>query len=304
MNMTQYFKITYDVENPNETVYTDYNFYPIFKDNLKKPCYPIYKDGLNVLDNLDDCGDLDDEFCPNGLYFFDINQIQKHYGYGTNLHIVEIPCDPDFRMVKHASRYRSNKIILGKKYSLLNLETYKKFGLDVKNNHHFIIDASYHGKFDLVIKYHTLYKFFDDEYLSINHNIILNNLCKIGRINDLMNIVQIQGLDYQRLVYHCYLNNRKDFINRLQKTDIKFNNELVIYTPMIVEILSKEDYDMFNWVKLRTHNFELNEYVVLELIEKQHKTAIIWLIESSILTKLSKYLIRCVIKILWILYKY
>lgn len=91
-----------------------------------------YKDGLNVLDqNFND--DADDICGPGGFYFTTKEYIHEYYGYGVNLRIVELPeNDDEMRMIKVATckKYRANRIILGKKYSLGDPETYTTLGIE------------------------------------------------------------------------------------------------------------------------------------------------------------------------------
>lgn len=105
----------------------------------------VYKDGLNVLDRpFEDHGSC----VPGGLYFTTINNITEFYGYGIYLYEVFLPTsDPDFKMVVDpaGNKYRANKIILGKKYSLFDVETYKKFNLNIMDNLELINFASANG---------------------------------------------------------------------------------------------------------------------------------------------------------------
>ncbi|AYV85715.1 MAG: ankyrin repeat protein [Satyrvirus sp.] len=91
-----------------------------------------YKDGLNVLDKeFDD--NPKNSGTAGGLYFITKEFIHNFYNYGVNLRIIELPeTDPNFKMVKDpdGDKFRANKIILKEKYSLDEMETYQKFGLE------------------------------------------------------------------------------------------------------------------------------------------------------------------------------
>lgn len=77
-----------------------------------------YKDGLNVLlEPFND--DLTDTCCPGGFYFTSAEYILKFLSYGIYLREVTLPTnDKNFKMVADDEKYRSNMIILGKRYDL------------------------------------------------------------------------------------------------------------------------------------------------------------------------------------------
>ena len=98
----------------------------------------IYHDGLNISDK---------SFYVNGLglCFTTIEYIPTFYDDGIWIREVEFPKDdPEFRMAKAPGgiEWVANKIILGPKYSLFDIETYKKFGLDITKNDYIIDNAS------------------------------------------------------------------------------------------------------------------------------------------------------------------
>ena len=84
-----------------------------------------YTDGLNVLDKpFEEKGSC----VAGGLYFSDVQNIFKYLDYGIYLRKIELPLnDPDFRMVQDESgdKWRANKIILGEKRSLADVETFQ-----------------------------------------------------------------------------------------------------------------------------------------------------------------------------------
>ncbi len=96
-----------------------------------------YNDGLNVLkEKFND--DPTASCVAGGFYFTDIFNILHFIGYGCYLREIELPIDdPDFKIVKDPSgnKWRANKIILGNKYDLFSVETFKyleKKGADIK----------------------------------------------------------------------------------------------------------------------------------------------------------------------------
>lgn len=106
--MANYFKVTNATEN-------HYGFQ--------------YVDGLNILIEKFN-NDPDDSCCGGGFYFTTLEHIHNFYDYGVYLREVFLPTeDPEFQMVEDSDcdKWRANRIILGKKYSLGDVETYKKF---------------------------------------------------------------------------------------------------------------------------------------------------------------------------------
>ena len=109
-----------------------------------------YQDGLNILiepfRKTRSC-------VPGGLYFTTIEYIHQFYHLGVNIRVVELPDeDPDFLMVKDpdGDKWRANKIILGKKYSLLDPLTYTELGLDITKNDQLMNLASQYGRIDVL----------------------------------------------------------------------------------------------------------------------------------------------------------
>ena len=86
-----------------------------------------YSDGLNVLkEKFND--NPDDSCCKGGFYFTNAENIFKFLNYGIYLREVTLPTDnPDFRMIKDKEddKWRANMIILGKRYDLSSVDTFK-----------------------------------------------------------------------------------------------------------------------------------------------------------------------------------
>ena len=128
--MTKYFKVT----NYNE-IHHGY----------------VYKDGLNILDKpFEDKGSC----VIGGLYFTTLDHIEKYYIFGCYLREIILPIDnPHFKMVMDPlirGVYRANMIILGNRYSLLDINTYIKFGLQIENNENIIDLASGQGQIEVL----------------------------------------------------------------------------------------------------------------------------------------------------------
>lgn len=110
-----------------------------------------YNDGLNVLkEKFND--NLYKECVAGGLYFSDSEKIPNFYNYGIYIREVFLPeNDPDFKMVKLNDKYRANKIILGKRYSLEDPDTFKK--LDLQMDYGIIDNASRDGNINILQKW-------------------------------------------------------------------------------------------------------------------------------------------------------
>ena len=107
----------------------------------------VYGEGLNCLKD-----DLDKH---NGLYFTTIEYIPKYYYIGIYLREIILPVDTDFKMIKFEDKYRANKIILGKKYSLYDPVTYESFGLNMEYNIHLVNHASEHNHIEFLNQWKT-----------------------------------------------------------------------------------------------------------------------------------------------------
>ena len=86
-----------------------------------------YVDDLNVLkEEFND--NPNDSCCAGGLYFTDIMNITKFLDHGVYLREITLPVDnPKFKMIrdKDGDKWRTNMIILGKRYDLCNIDTFK-----------------------------------------------------------------------------------------------------------------------------------------------------------------------------------
>ncbi len=130
-----YFKITNEKENHNGFQYAD---------------------GLNILEE-EFCDDPNKSCCAGGFYFTDANNILKFMEYGINLRRVILPTNnPEFRMVmdKSGDKWRANMIILGDKYDLFKVDTFKylvESGADIHANNDYALRWSeYFGHSDVL----------------------------------------------------------------------------------------------------------------------------------------------------------
>lgn len=95
-----------------------------------------YKDGLNILTEPFDDNPLH-SCCKGGFYFTIDKYINHFYECGVWLREVFLPIDnPNFKMIKDSSgnKLRSNMIILGKKYNLLNIDDVKYILKNINSN--------------------------------------------------------------------------------------------------------------------------------------------------------------------------
>jgi len=78
-----------------------------------------YKDGLNTL--VEEFNDNPEASCvPGGFYFTDYENLPKFFGYGEWIREVTIPTDAKVVLDPDGDKWRTDKIILGKKYSIKN----------------------------------------------------------------------------------------------------------------------------------------------------------------------------------------
>src|ERR1700728_200992 len=108
-----------------------------------------YHTGLNILSGIfQETGSC----VSGGLYYTDLEHVTEFFSYGIYLREVFLPeSDPDFICVKDGSnKWRANKIILGERYSLFDLDTYNKFGLDPGQNRTIVDKASEVGNIDFL----------------------------------------------------------------------------------------------------------------------------------------------------------
>ena len=93
-----------------------------------------YHDGLNIL--TEPFNDDTNDPCGGGFYFTSKKHISGYCRSGVNVREITLPInDPAFKMIRVGADdptigdvWRANQINLGKKYSLYDKETHKKFG--------------------------------------------------------------------------------------------------------------------------------------------------------------------------------
>ena len=137
-----------------------------------------YQTGLNVLDKP---FEKEGSCVPGGLYFTDLENVNNFYSYGVWLRIVKIPDDaqvvedPDDSFGK---KWRSDKLIFCEKYSLYNVNTIKKFKLQINRD---LLEGIFkYGYVETLEWLKNNYKISDFGYDSYN---FIHSVCQNGHIH-------------------------------------------------------------------------------------------------------------------------
>lgn len=101
-----------------------------------------YKSGLNIVRNFDEKSQ------KSGFYFADRKNIHHFYDMGNFISPIILPRkDFDFKIIPETLSWRSNKIILGEKYSLAKIDTYQKFNIPLPT----LTQILYFEYYDLIL---------------------------------------------------------------------------------------------------------------------------------------------------------
>lgn len=116
-----------------------------------------YKEGLNILDCKFD-NDKTNECSDGGLYFSDAKNILNFLDFGVNLREIYLPTsDKKLKYLKSDNdKWRANRIILGKKYSLSKTKTIKmliKNGAKLQDFSHDLMDWAIENGCKKIIKF-------------------------------------------------------------------------------------------------------------------------------------------------------
>ena len=103
-------------------------YYKVINKDRKHYNFQYKEYGLHVLTDKFD-NDPNNSCCRGGFYFTDKEHIKDFTNYGIYIYEVTIPHDA--RIVKDlkGDKWRSDKIILGKYYDLMDIKTWKLFNL-------------------------------------------------------------------------------------------------------------------------------------------------------------------------------
>lgn len=144
--MTKYYKVvkSLDQENSNSKIKS-------------------LKTGLNIIDK--DTFDTDENFTcypleSGGIFWFTTKKFIPNYLH-KGIYLVEVTLpeeDKELIVVKSNDTfiaaqkidlYKANKIIIGEKYSLFDLDTYQKFGINIQDNRTLLFRALQYNRLDI-----------------------------------------------------------------------------------------------------------------------------------------------------------
>jgi hypothetical protein len=129
----------------------DKKFFKVLNPEFKHYDYQ-YVNGLNELkEEFND--DPQKSCCSGRFYVTTIDHISNFFSYGIWLAPIELPTDnPKFKIVKDpdGNKWGVNMLIIKEKYSLFDIKTYEKFGLNIKDNWGIIKYASTLGNVEFL----------------------------------------------------------------------------------------------------------------------------------------------------------
>lgn len=194
-------------------------------------------DGLNIYEKKILSGWDQFGYKPDGFLHVTKEELHNYYYLGINLREVTLPInDPKFKFFQN--NRRSNMIIVGKKYSLLNPDTYQKFNLDPKLNKDIVKLISNNNDIEsLHLWKKNLLKFpYNEESI--------DTASRNGRI-DILNWWLQSKLDIKYSTYamdYAAIEGRIDVLNwwlksklELKYTDLAMNHALSTYDEKIIK---------------------------------------------------------------------
>lgn len=206
------------------------------------------------------------------IKFITINDVPKYYAKGIYLWEIFLPQnDPELKICRHSETYKikgigqvkvdsneyiSNKIILGEKYSLLEPETYEKFGLDICDNEYLIKHAIDHNNINLL-------------------NVLLKKGYQFGQTN---------------IIRMCIV----DYISSKGNTEIldwwKNNNLKFDYTEKAMDLASKFGHiDVLNWWLKSALTLKYSNVAFDGAATEKHIDILKWWINSGLKIKYTEY---------------
>lgn len=212
-----------------------------------------YQDGLNVL-----IGPFNDDpsisCCEGGLYFTDSSNILDFLGYGCFIREVFLPWnDPDFKMVKDNNKWRANKIILGKKYDLWEIETLellKNEGVDIYvKKYEQLLNSIYDEGDYLVIKFLIDNDVKKVTYKNFSYKACVENDYEIMKYLIEKNINLNKWKDHRNPLYNAIIHNNYKIVKLL----VKNNADINIYNE-INPLYNAAKYGRFKVVKFLIKN--------------------------------------------------
>ncbi|BCS82741.1 ankyrin repeat protein [Cotonvirus japonicus] len=193
-----------------------------------------YHDGLNILNKpFDTTGSC----VEGGFYFTSPEYIHEFLSYGCNIRIITLPTDdPGFIMVKDPAgdKWRANKIILNKKYSLRDIETYT-FLKNIGALNDMTCDDFMRKVFGL--KDHKIFSWL----LSSGYTFNSKKFIKILDIDEIIFVYQQNVIDIYDIIVHT---NSRDVLQHFLQLVNPDDIPLEIYKRAIYKNLKK--YNLSN----------------------------------------------------------
>ena len=233
-----------------------------------------YVDGLNTL--TEDFNDDPDVKCgKGGFYFTTKGHIQRFYSFGIYLREVTIPIDdPDFKIIKckDGTKWRSNKIILGTRYSLFDPETYVKFGLDIWKNKYIVIYACQYGRIDFLDKLVEMNEDKDPDYpvrwdTRYDRNVIDKMILFASQHRQ---IAVLDWLEAKKIIHQEQI--MKD------SCDIECEDDINRYDVAILQACRKGYLDVLQWWDKNNFMDKINANYLTYALENKHYHVADWLL--------------------------
>jgi hypothetical protein len=264
----------------------------------------LYKDGLNIFpgkfnnDPWDFCGE-------GGFYFTDLESIGNYYGYGVWFREIQLPTDNDFQIVIFENKYRADKIILGRKWRLSDINLHQKYNLPV--NYVLLKIVCRDGRLDtlkyLVKKSGSLIKDKDliceavrNGHIDIidylyHHGInidseIIDIALKYGKLNVLewcksnkINMAYTKsGLGHLKLILMDAANRGDILLFDQLKSYTDYGFKLKCFSEVIEKAVSKGHIHILQWFYESLGDFRYSEKAVELAIENDQLDVLIWLV--------------------------
>ena len=245
-----------------------------------------YVDGENIL--AEEFNDDPNIKCgAGGFYFTTKGYISRFYSFGIYLREITIPVDdPDFRIIKckDATKWRSNKIILGTRHSLFDPETYVKFGLDIWKNKYIVVFACQYGRIDFLDKLIKMNEDVGPNQLEARYDrgILYNMIYAASKHRQ---IVVLDWLKENKIIKETTLEKilaRQSIMIQLvpiikddeddedDETESKYN--IIIY-----KACAKGHLDVLEWWDKNGFMDNHNEWYLLKALTNKHYHVVVWL---------------------------
>jgi len=191
-----------------------------------------YYDGLNVL--KEEFNDDPHANCvAGGFYFTDAKHIFKFLSYGIYLRKITLPInDPDFKIVQDKNnKWRANKIILGKRYNLIDVSTFEYLinqGVDVHTKNDYAVRwASENGHLDVI-----QFLISKDADIRAKNDDALKRASEKGHLKVIRLLISNGAdihVDNNYILRRAAINNYLDVINFLIECGLIFVLEIIRY---------------------------------------------------------------------------